>query len=1065
MDAASTRPTKRRRDESLSPRPVHAHHSHSQLPPSASSSSSAAVVTAPHHHQHHHHSHNNSSITASASQHSRSRSQSQSKSQSYSQPHSQTHSPTNHPHDHFESEARSPRSPSATAASYTLSGLRGSPSSSAPLAYDTHNPRSSYSAIAKPIAPGPSSSSSSSVSRYLDARSSHPHHSHHSHHHHAGKAYQTYSALGHHSTHSFSSSRHEEPYSARSPSAPSQYPSPSAYHAAIPSASQAAPLTAANSSTSSHSRQKSAAGGAAVSAPSPPCPSAASSRSHTPTRVAISTDTAQEERFQRSKAIGSSATHTAMGAPSSPRSPVASDVKMDEPEPKPSIKRELSTSAASTPGEKPRGGQACLECRLAKVRCLPSNDSESCQRCQRFSFECLFVQHKRGRKPKSKLQGRDLTLLAEAASATPASAVSTSSSAATGISARYQSQQQQSASASGSSGTPSSVRKSANSGQTQPSAASPGVRWSSGPDRAFAPTSDLQSQSHPSSLTNASGPGMEVDEGASNALSPSGAFSRRYPYSLQQQAMYPGQYGGRDAASGLDPRDMFGVDVARMTRAMQQAMRSLERRRGAPYTLVTNEATNNENGNNDDDDDDNSDGGPSPNAPTDINDTYAANESFELIAEQPLTLRVMLKPFEVAENPDCETPRVVQDDRITVGAHNQREIQMDDPITTGVLSEPAARALFEFFIVHCNAWSELFDQSLHTHDFVRKRSSFLYTVILYVASRYSKKPTAHHLLVRERRGERVEPSEWDIAYADPAGARDEAVADEYARQIRRQLHAQAREHAARAFVDGDRTVLCCQAFFVLASWKPLDDGLSVIQVGYAFRLAMDIQLHAEMPSCVKPNETLLDQAGKQRYEAVQRRFRNRQRTFLLLFVQDKSQQIANKITTHSISADNVLIRRCQTWWKLPGAIPGDTFVCASADLRRIHAKYVDLYDRIESLTSISSDGPSVMMPAFLNDLLEWNSRWHDAVGISEDLDDDMRLDDPHEYKRRCQRLCLKLFKDNLKTYVSSLVLKSSLKQAALQEHQEVIRNQHRRSTTRGTTEDRDSISGKTTGSS
>ncbi|PWY96816.1 hypothetical protein BCV70DRAFT_209097, partial [Testicularia cyperi] len=421
--------------------------------------------------------------------------------------------------------------------------------------------------------------------------------------------------------------------------------------------------------------------------------------------------------------------------------------------------------------------------------------------------------------------------------------------------------------------------------------------------------------------------------------------------------------------------------------------------------------------------------------------------------------------FEVAENPDCETPRVVQDDRITVGAHNQREIQMDDPITTGVLSEPAARALFEFFIVHCNAWSELFDQSLHTHDFVRKRSSFLYTVILYVASRYSKKPTAHHLLVRERRGERVEPSEWDIAYADPAGARDEAVADEYARQIRRQLHAQAREHAARAFVDGDRTVLCCQAFFVLASWKPLDDGLSVIQVGYAFRLAMDIQLHAEMPSCVKPNETLLDQAGKQRYEAVQRRFRNRQRTFLLLFVQDKSQQIANKITTHSISADNVLIRRCQTWWKLPGAIPGDTFVCASADLRRIHAKYVDLYDRIESLTSISSDGPSVMMPAFLNDLLEWNSRWHDAVGISEDLDDDMRLDDPHEYKRRCQRLCLKLFKDNLKTYVSSLVLKSSLKQAALQEHQEVIRNQHRRSTTRGTTEDRDSISGKTTGSS
>ncbi|KAJ9474239.1 Zn(2)-C6 fungal-type domain-containing protein [Pseudozyma hubeiensis] len=418
----------------------------------------------------------------------------------------------------------------------------------------------------------------------------------------------------------------------------------------------------------------------------------------------------------------------------------------------------------------------------------------------------------------------------------------------------------------------------------------------------------------------------------------------------------------------------------------------------------------------------------------------------------------MLKPFEVSDQPDCETPGVLADDRNPL-ATQPTQPQLDDPIAQGTLTEPAARALFDVFMRHCNAWSCVFDPSLHTHDFIRKRSSFLYTVLLYVGARYSTRPTAHHLLVRDQRNEYVAESEWDLAYENPLTDRTEKAADEYARQIRRRIHDQARQHAARAFVDGDRTVLCCQAFFILASWKPLDDGLSVIQLGYAFRLAMDIQLHAEMPNCVKPNESNLDQAGQQRYKAVQRRFRNRQRTFLMLFVQDKSQQISNKITTHSISADNVLIRRCQTWWKHDGSIPTDAFVCASADIRRIQGKYVELYDRIEALTSATSDGPSIMMPAFLSDLYEWNARWHEALGLREDVDEDVHLDEATAYDRRCQRLCLKLWKDNIKTYVSSLVLKSSLKQAALQEHQEIVRNHHRRSTTREK-EDRDSISGR-----
>lgn len=700
----------------------------------------------------------------------------------------------------------------------------------------------------------------------------------------------------------------------------------------------------------------------------------------------------------------------------------------------------------STPGEKPRGGQACLECRLAKVRCLPSSDSENCQRCQRFNFECLFVQHKRGRKPKSKLQGRDLTLLAEAAYATNSSLVQHTDRPSARKSASTPS-----IVSPGSSLSASALSKKAGSNT---SAASPGVRWSSAPDSAFpappyaaehsdrARTSDLQQD-------------MDFDNDQARLTPPSALM-------FSNHKAHPALASRNDNQAALDPKNLFGVDVNRMTQAMQQAMRSLERRRGAPYTLVTNNEITSVKGN---DDDINSDIGATPPAPgvAAAADTNAVNESFELIAEQPLTLRVMLKPFEVSDQPDCGTPGILRDDRNPLASqHSQTQPsqpQLDDPITQGIVSEPAARALFDIFMQHCNAWSGIFDPLLHTHDFVRKRSSFLYTVLIYVGARYSRRPAAQHLVVRERRQEFVPEADWDIAYADPLSDRTQEAADEYARQIRRRIYELAREHAARAFVDGDRTVLCCQAFFVLASWKPLDDGLSVIQVGYAFRLAMDIQLHAEMPNCVKPDESNLDQAGKQRYEAVQRRFRNRQRTFLMLFVQDKSQQISNKITTHSISADNVLIRRCQTWWRHPGSIPTDACMCASVDIRRIQGKYVELYDRIEALTSATSDGPSIMMPAFLSDLYEWSARWHEALGLREDMDEDSNSDDAAAYQRRCQRICLKLWKDNIKTYVSSLVLKSSLKQAALQEHQENVRNHHRRSTTRGT-EDRDSVSGK-----
>ena len=104
------------------------------------------------------------------------------------------------------------------------------------------------------------------------------------------------------------------------------------------------------------------------------------------------------------------------------------------------------------------------------------------------------------------------------------------------------------------------------------------------------------------------------------------------------------------------------------------------------------------------------------------------------------------------------------------------------------------------------------------------------------------------------------------------------------------------------------------------------------------------------------------------------------------------------------------------------------------------------------------DGPSVVLPAFISDLFEWHSRWTNALNLPEDLDDIDDLSDPDVYKRKCQRTTLGLWGNNIKTYVSSLALKYSLKQAAQQEHLELSR-MHRRSTTLST-DDRDSASAR-----
>jgi hypothetical protein len=43
--------------------------------------------------------------------------------------------------------------------------------------------------------------------------------------------------------------------------------------------------------------------------------------------------------------------------------------------------------------------KACLQCRTVKMRCVVEERAATCERCTRKSLDCVFREHRRGRKP------------------------------------------------------------------------------------------------------------------------------------------------------------------------------------------------------------------------------------------------------------------------------------------------------------------------------------------------------------------------------------------------------------------------------------------------------------------------------------------------------------------------------------------------------------------------------------------------------------------------------------------------------------------------------------------
>ncbi|KAK4705175.1 hypothetical protein P7C70_g1033, partial [Phenoliferia sp. Uapishka_3] len=264
----------------------------------------------------------------------------------------------------------------------------------------------------------------------------------------------------------------------------------------------------------------------------------------------------------------------------------------------------------------------------------------------------------------------------------------------------------------------------------------------------------------------------------------------------------------------------------------------------------------------------------------------------------------------------------------------------DDPISAGVVSEEQARTLFTFFMAQLNTWSCLLDPRFDDHDTVRNRSAFLYTAILCVASLFVKHPN-------------VAPS------SDPNFGTDYTHA---------QISVLAADHATHVFLDGASSLEAVQAFFILSTWKDVDDSSSYLRMGFATKLAMDLDLSAAMP--IETQD-----------QGVIHHWRSRQRCWLALFVQDRVQGF-QFFKAYTLPLNNPLIQECATWYLHPQARMEDAYLVASVQSRRIQSIYREHISNIamsRRRSGNSTGGENIMLDtlvcALRRELEDWYTRW------------------------------------------------------------------------------------------
>ncbi|KPV77611.1 uncharacterized protein RHOBADRAFT_51444 [Rhodotorula graminis WP1] len=238
-----------------------------------------------------------------------------------------------------------------------------------------------------------------------------------------------------------------------------------------------------------------------------------------------------------------------------------------------------------------------------------------------------------------------------------------------------------------------------------------------------------------------------------------------------------------------------------------------------------------------------------------------------------------------------------------------------DIVEAGVLPAAQVPALFQFYFDHLNPMTSLLDPALHTVDFCRSRSPFLFTAILTVASK-----VAHPALY---------PSTL-----------------QYAKTL-----------LGQAFEAGTNSLELVQALATLVFWQDPEDPSGARKLAYAIRCAFELNIHKRGKRPLPEDEMQL------------RRALNPERTWFYLTIADhrfSTQRGLPKMIDNSFRSDAIP-------WLLEHdsqqLCPQETGLAPLIELGRILDTFAVLIAPEEGLPSLE------LLRCLERDVEAWRSNW------------------------------------------------------------------------------------------
>jgi hypothetical protein len=252
---------------------------------------------------------------------------------------------------------------------------------------------------------------------------------------------------------------------------------------------------------------------------------------------------------------------------------------------------------------------------------------------------------------------------------------------------------------------------------------------------------------------------------------------------------------------------------------------------------------------------------------------------------------------------------------------------LQDPIAAGIIDERRAEILFDLFFLRLNPFINLFDPALHTVNYVRSRCPFLFTTIIMGCCKF------------------------------------------FAEDLYKAMQQLANDFSVKAFAEGWKRVEVCQAFACLTYWKEPDDNRTWTYIGYACRMAIELGLNRYMEKR-SPEET--------DYQLLERR--NRERTYLVLFVHDRS--LSTQTGRQYMTPECDLVRHSTTWHEEGGTPirPEDVILAAFVQLRRIASETTEVFASNRGAQGQHTDmNYDVLLRNCNGKLNQWGETWQQEM--------------------------------------------------------------------------------------